>query len=177
MKKILIITFITTIIIIAVIIKDVYSETITEKDCFFLTSLHYTTNGQRYWYSQENGGLEQLTGIPYDDLACQKCHTASCDDCHGTEIVKQVKKGKITLTWLKNDKIQNLKGVIPVVTGVDYQCVYMDYQKQKWLPIKNHDPEFIITRASERHFQKSNSKVWPKIKAFLNSNNNVTQFN
>lgn len=323
MRKILFITFITTIIIIAVIIQDIYSETITRKDCFFLTGLHYTTNGQRYWYSRENGGLELLTGIPYDDIGCQKCHTASCDnchktqnngkiayssaaakkkevclkchgrarsmikidksahqedlhfkmgmecmdchsaremhgdgtayisleqpgamdtkcqnchqevesteahtvhgekldclachlrhvvsctnchfktfaetelkkslkvsgwiflinqhgkitsanmqnfiiegkkaflmfaphmthsimkpgrkcnDCHGTEIVKQVKKGKITLTWLKNDKIQNIKGVIPVVAGVDYQCVYMDYQKQKWLPVKNHNP-------------------------------------
>ena len=60
-----------------------------------------------------------------------------CDGCHGTEIMKQVQKGKITLTWLEEGKVKNLKGVIPVVQGVDYQCVYQNYKDGKWIPIKN----------------------------------------
>jgi hypothetical protein len=71
-----------------------------------------------------------------------------CDGCHGTETVKNVQEGKVTLTWLEEGKVKNRKGVIPVVKGVDYQCVYQDRQDGKWVPIKNppsplyHDAAF-----------------------------------
>lgn len=60
-----------------------------------------------------------------------------CGDCHGTDIVKQVQSGKVYLTWLENSELKNLKGVIPVVEGVDYDCVYQDYKDGKWIPIDN----------------------------------------
>jgi hypothetical protein len=60
-----------------------------------------------------------------------------CDECHGTEITKQVQKGKIALTWLEKRKVKNLKGAIPVVQGVDYQCVYQDFKGGNWIPINN----------------------------------------
>jgi hypothetical protein len=60
-----------------------------------------------------------------------------CEDCHGTETMRQVQKGKVSLTWLEEGKVMNLKGVIPVVEGVDYQCVYQDFKEGKWIPIKN----------------------------------------
>jgi hypothetical protein len=63
-----------------------------------------------------------------------------CDGCHGTEIMKQVQKGKITLTWLEEGKVKNLKGVIPIVKGVDYQCAYQDRKEAKWVPMKNPSP-------------------------------------
>jgi len=58
---------------------------ITEDDCFFLSSLHYTAEGMRYWYDKENGGFEAVCGVPYDDLVCKHCHTPSCDVCHKRE--------------------------------------------------------------------------------------------
>ncbi|MCS7011989.1 MAG: hypothetical protein NZL98_11515, partial [Anaerolineales bacterium] len=56
-------------------------------------SLHGTTAGKAYWYSKENGGMELLTGIPYEKLPCQHCHTLynkvegkvgqpRCESCH-----------------------------------------------------------------------------------------------
>ncbi len=60
-----------------------------------------------------------------------------CDVCHGTEIMKQVQKGKVTLTWLEEGKVKNLKAIIPVAEGVDYQCIYQDLKEGKWIPIKN----------------------------------------
>ena len=60
-----------------------------------------------------------------------------CGDCHGTDIVKQAQNGKVKLTWLENNELKNLKGVIPVVEGVEYDCVYQDYKNGKWLPIQN----------------------------------------
>ena len=60
-----------------------------------------------------------------------------CEECHGTEISRQVQKGKVTLTWLEDGKVKNIKGVIPVVNGVDYKCVYHDLKDNKWIPINN----------------------------------------
>jgi Ni/Fe-hydrogenase subunit HybB-like protein len=60
-----------------------------------------------------------------------------CEECHGTEISRQVQKGKVTLTWLEDGKVKNLKGVIPVVDGVNYKCVYHDLKDNMWIPINN----------------------------------------
>lgn len=66
---------------------------------FFSTSLHKTREGKNTAYKTENGGMEQITGIPMSQLACQKCHSTtetylngdpidpntyqpSCNDCH-----------------------------------------------------------------------------------------------
>ena len=63
----------------------------------FKSSLHFTRAGKNYWYSNEQGGFESLTGIPITNLSCNKCHmrtsangspidaknyTPSCTDCH-----------------------------------------------------------------------------------------------
>ncbi len=55
-------------------------------------SLHGTTRGMGYFYSKEQGGFELLTGIPYEELPCQNCHTkynkgdkkgeTRCEACH-----------------------------------------------------------------------------------------------
>jgi hypothetical protein len=296
-----------------------YGQEIKKQNCFFLSSLHYTSKGMEYWYDKANGGLELLTGVPYSNLTCQNCHVPGCDrchkvekdkkatystqaaknqamclechvreqatieidrtakqedvhfakgikcmdchssremhgdgteyfslkqpgamdtkcekchpsvkpteshtvhgdkvdckachvrhvvsctnchfdtlikegkrtaipvsgwvflmnyggkvssanmqtfvvkgdktffmfaphmshslmkdgrkcgECHGTETMKNVQKGKITLTWLEEGKVKNLKRVIPVVKGVDYQCIYQDRKEGKWVPIQ-----------------------------------------
>jgi len=60
-----------------------------------------------------------------------------CKDCHESANVKQSLKGSFKLTWLEDGKVANAKGVIPVSDAVDYQCVYLDLQDDKWAPIKN----------------------------------------
>jgi hypothetical protein len=56
-------------------------------------SLHATTAGMAYFYSRAQGGLEQLTNLPYDRLACRNCHVlynqvegkqgqVRCESCH-----------------------------------------------------------------------------------------------
>jgi hypothetical protein len=51
----------------------------------FATSLHATSRGVGYWYSQEQGGLESLTGLPITSFNCLNCHVDSCDACHVKE--------------------------------------------------------------------------------------------
>lgn len=60
-----------------------------------------------------------------------------CDACHATATMQQAQKGKITLTWLQDGVTANLKGVIPVLDEVEYQCVYHDLKEDKWIPIAN----------------------------------------
>ena len=68
------------------------SAEISEKDCFFLSSLHHTGAGMKYWYEVESGGFEKITGIPYADdrLDCKNCHITSCDKCHKMEKESQL---------------------------------------------------------------------------------------
>jgi hypothetical protein len=77
-------------------------------------------------------------------FAPQYSHSVSktgkrCEDCHANSNVKKVKKGAIELTWLENGKVEQSKGVIPVVDGVEYNSVYQNFSNGNWIPI--HDPE------------------------------------
>jgi hypothetical protein len=58
---------------------------VEESTCFYLRSLHFTAKGMEHWYSKKNGGLELLSGVPYEQLDCQGCHAAGCDRCHKSE--------------------------------------------------------------------------------------------
>lgn len=48
------------------------------------SSLHGTTRGMSYFYSEEQGGVEQFTHVPYDALTCKNCHinATACTTCH-----------------------------------------------------------------------------------------------
>ncbi len=326
MKRLVLLLMIGVCLLAFGLHDKISSSEITQEECFFLSSLHYTAKGMDYWYDKDNGGLETVTGIPYSNLDCKKCHTPACDschrkttegkpsyssqtaqnqetclhchgrqasvlkidkasnqenvhiakgmqcmdchtaremhgdgieyksfkqkgvmdiqcekchptvtpsishkvhrdgldckachvrhvlscsnchfetdlkenkrlsipltgwvflmnyngrvtsatmqnfvlpanktflmfaprnshsimkqgrncgDCHGTEIVRQVEKGKIRLTWLENGNVKNIKGVIPVVNRVIYEAVYQDYKDGKWMPIENPPPPVL----------------------------------
>lgn len=67
-----------------------------------------------------------------------------CEGCHGTETAKWViKDKKLKLTWLEEGKVKNLKGVIPVVKDVEYDCAYQDLQDGKWVPLKNPEKPVV----------------------------------
>jgi hypothetical protein len=66
-----------------------------------------------------------------------------CCDCHGTDIVKQAENGYVKLTWLENNELRNLKGVIPVAEGVSYDNVFQDYKNGQWIPI-DHAPSPMV---------------------------------
>lgn len=65
---------------------SLFSQEADKPECFFKSSsLHYTAYGMEHWYDKSQGGLETITGVPYSNLGCKNCHTASCDVCHKTE--------------------------------------------------------------------------------------------
>ncbi len=82
-----------------------------------------------------------------------------CESCHGTKIAREIKKGKLTLTWIENGKFTNLKGVIPVVEGVRYKNAYQDYRNGEWVPTENPsqpEPHYVGfgTPLSRSQFEK-----------------------
>ena len=60
-----------------------------------------------------------------------------CEDCHNNSNVEKINSGTINLTWLENGKVEQVKGVIPVVDGVKYNSVYQNYNNGNWTPIEN----------------------------------------
>lgn len=111
MRKIWYTGIILCAILFAIILNKGFSQEREEKS-FYEKSLHYNAHGMAYWYSKENGGIEQLTGIPYNQLiSCKKCHAETCDRCHKTEVngipaysVKQAKFMENCLNCHKREK-------------------------------------------------------------------------
>ena len=60
-----------------------------------------------------------------------------CEECHNTSNDNKIEKGSIELTWLKDEKIEQAKGVIPIVDGVNYNSVFQNYENGNWIPIEN----------------------------------------
>lgn len=70
---------------------NLYAEEAKKEGSLFQSSLHYSTRGMAYWYDKDRGGLETISGIPYDSpkLDCLNCHITSCDKCHRVEADKK----------------------------------------------------------------------------------------
>ncbi len=53
-------------------------------------SLHGTSRGMKYFYEAAQGGFENITHIPYDQLGCKRCHVESdedhCNTCHMRDV-------------------------------------------------------------------------------------------
>ena len=67
-----------TVLLIMIFCSSAY---LSGQESAYNKSLHYTTEGMRYWYETE-GGFMDITDIPYADLDCKTCHAANCDVCH-----------------------------------------------------------------------------------------------
>lgn len=81
-----IISFFLSLVIVFSISGILFGQDTPQDQCFFkASSLHYNANGMGYWYDKAQGGLETITGVPYNDLGCKNCHIATCDGCHKAE--------------------------------------------------------------------------------------------
>ena len=101
-KKIWFLGLAFILVLVIVLSLSIFAQKEDDVGCFFFSSLHYTNNGLKYWYSKENGGFEKITNIPIENLDCKGCHIASCDVCH-----KKEKDGKFSYSK-KAAKDQNL---------------------------------------------------------------------
>lgn len=84
MKKSMLAGFAFAGIIALGISVNVFAQEIDKENCFYLSSLHASARGMAYWYDKSQGGLETVTGVPYAEVGCNRCHVGSCDACHKT---------------------------------------------------------------------------------------------
>lgn len=77
--------FAPALILMVVLLFSLPEERKDQVTHFYENSLHSTNRGLAYWYSEEQGGLEKITGIPFSELPCAGCHVRSCDTCHKKE--------------------------------------------------------------------------------------------
>jgi hypothetical protein len=68
---------------------------------------------------------------------------ARCRECHGSGIVKEMKAGSFRLVTWEQDTLRNRKGIVPVLEGYDWNLVYLNREKDKWIPILN-PPEPLL---------------------------------
>jgi hypothetical protein len=60
-----------------------------------------------------------------------------CRECHGTQIVQDIKAGTfVPVRWDKGE-VTNVQGVIPVLEGMKWNVPYLNYENGKWVPIAN----------------------------------------
>jgi hypothetical protein len=80
---------------------------------FYEKSLHYTNRGLEYWYLAEHGGLERITGIPFQKLSCSNCHVRTCDACHMKEVDgKPTYSTEVARTEKPCEKCHSMEGQI-----------------------------------------------------------------
>ena len=117
MKKIWIVQLVLLSLIVTGFGEISFAQEIKKENCFFLSSLHYTTKGMEHWYDKANGGIEIISGVPYSNLVCKNCHAPGCDRCH--KVAKDGKSEYSTKTAKNQDLCLGCHSAQKVIMGID----------------------------------------------------------
>jgi hypothetical protein len=67
----------------------------------------------------------------------------SCRECHDTQIIRDMAGKNFRLVEWKNGVVENVKGVIPVVDGIDWGLVFLGKEKDQWVPLQTPDAPLL----------------------------------
>ena len=112
--------------------KDVQIEL---KDLIFLINHDgqvTTTNFLTYVYQNKT----MITLAPYFSHSIKK-EGRGCLECHNTSIVKDIRENRFTPFKWENEQIKQISGVIPVLEGMKWNLIYLDYRQGQWSLISN----------------------------------------
>ncbi len=107
---------------------------------YFFTSLHGKRTGMEFAYSKENGGMENITNIPIENLSCKKCHSATgnyqtgviinpdtyiaiCWDCHSFKSTFHVSEDACLTCHLKQKYEKEKYPGLDVHTNAGLTCI------------------------------------------------------
>jgi hypothetical protein len=62
--------FAASLLVTAVSFAATQEQSQPQEDSFYSRSPHYTNRGIEYWYAEEQGGLERITGVSAAELGC-----------------------------------------------------------------------------------------------------------
>ena len=60
-----------------------------------------------------------------------------CADCHGTKILRDMKNGDFQPVVWEKGALKGATGIIPVVEGIPWNFVFLNYVDGKWAPVEN----------------------------------------
>ncbi len=66
-----------------------------------------------------------------------------CEECHDTQIVKDIKMDKFKPVVFEEGQLKNVNGIIPVLENLKWDLVFLNYKEGKWIPIE-HSIEPLI---------------------------------
>jgi len=61
----------------------------------------------------------------------------TCGECHGSKIVQDLKKNKLTLMRWEGGAMKNVEGVIPVIEGMTWNLPWLSKSDGRWVPLKS----------------------------------------
>ncbi len=62
-----------------------------------------------------------------------------CKDCHNTPAVQAVKNNTFKLLEWKDGEMKSYQGFVPVLAGMKWDLVFLDYKDGKWIPLEEPD--------------------------------------
>ncbi len=66
-----------------------------------------------------------------------------CNECHNSQIVKDIKKNRFAPIRWQNGEVKNVAGVIPVVEGMKWNIVFLTKKDEKWTPLQKPEEPLI----------------------------------
>jgi hypothetical protein len=112
--------------------KDIYIEV---KDLIFLINHDgqvTTANFMTHVYQKKT----MITIAPYFSHSIKK-EGRQCPECHNTSTVNDIRKNRLTPFKWENDQLKQITGIIPVLDGMKWNLIYLDYQQGQWLLIND----------------------------------------
>jgi hypothetical protein len=67
----------------------------------------------------------------------------SCGECHDTQITRDIAGKNFRLVEWENGAITNVKGVIPVLEGMNWDLVFLGKEKGQWLPLQKPEQPLL----------------------------------
>jgi len=59
-----------------------------------------------------------------------------CDECHNTQVTRDIQEDNFRPVVYKEGRLENVKGMIPVLEEMDWNFPYLNYVGEKWVPIE-----------------------------------------
>jgi hypothetical protein len=60
-----------------------------------------------------------------------------CDECHNTQIIQDIKNNEFYPFAFEKGELKNVEGVVPVVEGMKWNLIFLNYDEGKWIPIEH----------------------------------------
>ncbi len=61
----------------------------------------------------------------------------ACPECHASKVVKDIKDKKFRPAVWKDGKLESVRGVVPVLEGMNWNFPFFDRQGDSWIPLKS----------------------------------------